>query len=658
MRDGESIKLFVGQVPRDFTEKDLKDLFEVYGEIKMLKLITDKISGQHKGCAFLTFFSNESAKAAQDELHEKRTLPGARSVIQVKPAASEIKDENRKLYVGMLSRKLDVNDIQAMFDPYGPIEDVTVLKNQDGKSRGCAFIKYETRQHAQNAIRALHNSETMEGCRYPIVVKIADTDKDKQNKRNMQPQNFQQQPQQQHNIQQSFLPQQQQLQQAVSNLSSVGLQSFGTANVIGAAGNNSIQQQLLAQMGLPQLVAANPGFAAVGAPGAAAPGSVGAFVAAMALQQQQHAQPQVQVLNQQQALTDAQGAQGNTSIYGSQLASSYTLPQVSNTYGTTLSGLGTNASLGTGLQGSLGSAIQGQLGATLPSQLGGQFGGQLQGQLGGQLQNQLGLTGQLGSALTSQLGMPVQNQLAQPGSQLAQQTQLGVGQQAQLQQSQYGGVLQGQLGQAMQGQQLTGTSLQSQLGTSLPGQLSSTLSGQLTGSLQNQLGASGAPGSLAAYGGQLGYSTVGAGSTGLVDNTLQQAYSGIQQYAATVYPQQTSYPSNVRGSATNGGLQQNQQQSNNQNKKEGPDGANLFIYQIPTEFTDNDLMQTFAPYGNVISAKVFLDRNTGLSKGFGFVSYDNPSSANAAISAMNGAAIGSKRLRVQHKRPKESGRPY
>jgi CUG-BP- and ETR3-like factor len=84
--------------------------------------------------------------------------------------------------------------------------------------------------------------------------------------------------------------------------------------------------------------------------------------------------------------------------------------------------------------------------------------------------------------------------------------------------------------------------------------------------------------------------------------------------------------------------------------REGPAGANLFIYHLPIDLTDADLATAFNPFGHVISAKVFVDRYTGESKGFGFVSYDSIMSAELAIEQMNGFQIGNKRLKVQHKR--------
>ncbi|CDS41746.1 CUGBP Elav family [Echinococcus multilocularis] len=84
----------------------------------------------------------------------------------------------------------------------------------------------------------------------------------------------------------------------------------------------------------------------------------------------------------------------------------------------------------------------------------------------------------------------------------------------------------------------------------------------------------------------------------------------------------------------------------------GPEGSNLFICYLPDNYGDMELASLFSPFGKVISAKVYLDRATNQS----FVSYDNPVSAQNAISAMHGYSLGKKRLKVQLKRPKDSSR--
>jgi RNA-binding proteins (RRM domain) len=67
--DEQPVKLFIGQVPKQMEEPDLFAIFEKYGPMEDVAIIRDKHTGQHRGCAFVTFLQKESAELCEKELH-------------------------------------------------------------------------------------------------------------------------------------------------------------------------------------------------------------------------------------------------------------------------------------------------------------------------------------------------------------------------------------------------------------------------------------------------------------------------------------------------------------------------------------------------------------------------------------------------------------
>ncbi|XP_038120432.1 CUGBP Elav-like family member 4 isoform X5 [Topomyia yanbarensis] len=338
--------------------------------------------------------------------------------IQVKPADSENRGD-RKLFVGMLSKQQTEEDVRQLFNAFGTIEECTILRGPDGASKGCAFVKFTSHQEAQAAITTLHGSQTMPGASSSLVVKFADTEKERQLRR---------------------------MQQMAGHMN---LLSPFVFNQFGPYGAYAQQQQA--------------------------------------------------------ALMAAATAQGT---YINPMAALATqIPHALNGSGQPVNG-----------------AIPSLPSPTMPT-----------------------------------FNMAAQTPNGQPAGSEAVYTN---------------GIPQTYPGHALH--------------LSIPAQ--------------------GLPNGDAAL--------------------PHAAYPGIQPYPGV-------------GCSIS-----------------GPEGCNLFIYHLPQEFGDGELMQMFMPFGTVISSKVFIDRATNQSKCFGFVSFDNPASAQAAIQAMNGFQIGMKRLKVQLKRPKDANRPY
>jgi RNA recognition motif-containing protein len=79
----------------------------------------------------------------------------------------------------------------------------------------------------------------------------------------------------------------------------------------------------------------------------------------------------------------------------------------------------------------------------------------------------------------------------------------------------------------------------------------------------------------------------------------------------------------------------------------------LYVGNLPYSLDDSGLLQRFAEFGGVSSAKVMMDRDTGRSKGFAFVEMDSPAAAQAAIRGMNGTNVDGRALVVNEARPRE-----
>ncbi|XP_061780605.1 CUGBP Elav-like family member 2 isoform X4 [Nerophis lumbriciformis] len=477
--DPDSIKMFVGQIPRSWSETELKELFEPFGTVHQINILRDRTQNppQSKGCCFVTFYTRKAALDAQNALHNIKTLSGMHHPIQMKPADSEKTSavEDRKLFIGMVSKKYGENEVRMMFSSFGQIEECRILRGPDGQSRGCAFVTFATRSMAQNAIKTMHHSQTMEGCSSPLVAKFADTQRDKEQRR----------------LQQQLVQQIQQLNSASTwgNLAGLGTltpQYLALLQQAASTSNQSTFNSMQRLGGVNQLQLQNLATLAAAAAAAQSTGSP----------------------------TSASGLTASSSALGALAC------QAGSTAGSSAgAAMNTLASLGT---------LQGLTGASV------------------------GLNSL--NALTSGVG--------------------GMG----------------------------------------------AMNGGLGASMAN-------------------------GSAASSMDALTQAYSGMQQYTASALPSlygQSLLQQSIAGSQ----------------KEVGPEGANLFIYHLPQEFGDQDLLQMFMPFGNVVSAKVFIDKQTNLSKCFGFVSYDNPVSAQAAIQAMNGFQIGMKRLKVQLKRSKNDSKPY
>nr|XP_027196998.1 CUGBP Elav-like family member 1 isoform X2 [Dermatophagoides pteronyssinus] len=483
------MKMFVGQIPRDWCEDDCRRLLEQYGEIYAINILKDKETKKSKGCCFVTYYTR---KAALD----------CRNPIQMKPADNENKND-RKLFIGKLPKFITETDILQTFEQFGQIEECIILRDNQGQSRGCAFVTFSTRSNATQAMRELNQTKIFDGCLVPIVVKFAESNPD----HHQQQQRRQQQQSNSHSNLQSPI--------TIMN----GL--FNTAQSPIAAAINLSTQPLVSY---PKVHAQSPYTSITSSTGTNTlspidPTNSAYFNNLIKFQQQQQSQQQ----QQQQLL--------NISTLNHSPVNPYSTATAAATIPTEL----TYPNLILGTKSSVASYPPAAVSTTAAALI---------------------ASGQIPAA-------------AYPTT--ANITNLAMAANAKLADS-------------------------------------LTMAAAMTAS-----------------------------------SPYHHAYHHHHHHPA-VYHAKHHF-----GLTTTAAM-------NNGKQIEGPDGSNLFIYHLPAEYSDYDLITLFAPFGNVVSAKVFIDKNSNLSKCFGFVSYDNPESAQNAIRSMNGFQVMNKRLKVQLKKVRE--KPY
>ncbi|XP_057507673.1 RNA-binding protein BRN1-like isoform X1 [Actinidia eriantha] len=427
-RSEESVKLFVGQVPKNMTDSQLLAIFKEFSLVDEVNIIKDKATRASRGCCFVICPSKEEADKAVDACHNKRTLPGASSPLQVKYADGELERLEHKLFVGMLPKNVSDVESSALFSQYGTVKDLQILRGSQQTSKGCAFLKYEMKEQALAAIEALNGKHKMEGSNVPLVVKWADTEKERQARR---------------------------AQKAQSQASNVPNANFAQ------------HPSLFGSLPMGYIPPYN-GY------GYEVPGAYGLMQYRLPPMQNQPAFHNViPPVNQGNALHGV-----TPDLSPTMTPKNYDLPSASY----------------------VGSAYQ-----------------------------------------------------AVPGLQYRM---------------------------------------------------------IFPGGVMGNRPLSGSPASV----------------------------------PPAVVNSQSAASSSVSG--------------NSGGQVEGPPGANLFIYHVPQEFGDQELASAFQPFGTVLSAKVFVDKATGVSKCFGFVSYDSPEAAQSAINMRNGFQLGGKKLKVQLKRDNKQNKPY
>ncbi|KAB5519857.1 hypothetical protein DKX38_024176 [Salix brachista] len=167
----QDLKLFVGNLPFDVDSAQLAGLFETAGNVEMVEVIYDKVTGRSRGFGFVTMATIEEVEAATKQFNgyelDGRALrvnfgpsPQKESSFPRGPRSSETFDSDNRVYVGNLSWNVDNLALETLFREKGRVMDARVVYDREsGRSRGFGFVTYSSAEEVENAIHSLNGAE-------------------------------------------------------------------------------------------------------------------------------------------------------------------------------------------------------------------------------------------------------------------------------------------------------------------------------------------------------------------------------------------------------------------------------------------------------------------------------------------------------------------
>uniref|UniRef100_A0A1I7ZJJ3 RRM domain-containing protein n=2 Tax=Steinernema glaseri TaxID=37863 RepID=A0A1I7ZJJ3_9BILA len=179
--------MFVGQIPRTWTENDCTTFFQQYGRVHQVFLLRDKDSQQSKGCGFVTYFHKRDALTAQSKLHNAVTIDGMHNPIQMRPAGEKGNRHNNSgpastsnmnsghfpspaapeplarlaecshIFVGNLPPSFTDEQLLETFQNFGVVLWANVRREKPSNvSRRFGFVTFTNRDDAERAIQAMN----------------------------------------------------------------------------------------------------------------------------------------------------------------------------------------------------------------------------------------------------------------------------------------------------------------------------------------------------------------------------------------------------------------------------------------------------------------------------------------------------------------------